>query len=106
MGWDDTMKRDSLRQAGALLWMFGLLMWPAITFANGPCGDYGGQAACDPFDAYLLSPVRLGIGTVLFFGGMATFWIGIDRGSWLAMVGWLTIIVGGCVALQALIFLA
>lgn len=64
-----------------------------------------GQAKSDPFDAYLLSPVRLGIGSVLFFGGMGASWVGIQRSTWLAVVGWLSIVIGFATAFQALISL-
>lgn len=59
----------------------------------------------DPFDKYLLSPIRLGIGVVLFFGGMAACWIGINRTSGVALPGWLIMGIGFGVAFQAAIML-
>lgn len=68
-------------------------------------GSDSGQKESDAFDTYLLSPMRLSIGAVLFFGGVAAFWIGIDRVSWITLPGWIIMCIGFGIAFQAAIML-
>lgn len=64
------------------------------------------ESQSDPFEKYLLAPVRFGIGAVLSFSGMVMFWRGVDRGSPIALFGWGIMVVSFAVAFQALIVLS
>lgn len=48
-------------------------------------------------------PVRFGVGTMFFLGGMFVFFFGLSRGSKWAVAGWGFIVGGFALAFQALI---
>ncbi len=75
------------------------------TCCDSRAGRDGRQTERYPLDQYLLPPVRLGVGAMLFFGGMLVFGMGIARGSAWALIGWAVSVGAFAVAFQAAVVL-
>ncbi len=68
---------------------FGLPVSVPSPNTGSYCGSSSDNGKCetDPFNSYLLAPVRLSIGAVLFLGGVLMLLIGIERATALAIGG-------------------